>query len=220
MRQITQKDEENAQRLKAIWAKKKADLNLTQAKAAERLGFKSQGTIAQYLNCHIALNHSSVLAFAKLLEVAPWEIDPALATLKRVGTAIPQGTEVVVMRTFSGAGRPEQQTATTRYDSMPDQCYGIEVDGDSLAPFAKRGTVLVVSRAEYPVPGDDVVVTLTDGTLLVAEFQGDAADGISIVQVGADAEETVLNANFKVVEPIVDRVVVRPNRPRRMKIAE
>lgn len=75
-RTITQADREAAKRLKRIWEEKKKDLHLTQEKAADQLGFKTQASVSHYLNCRIALGPVATLKFARLLDVSPQDIRP------------------------------------------------------------------------------------------------------------------------------------------------
>lgn len=62
--------------LKRIWLIRKRELGLTQEEAADLLGFSTQGAVSHYLNGRMALNTEAILKFAKLLEVAPTDIDP------------------------------------------------------------------------------------------------------------------------------------------------
>ncbi len=216
MRVITPQDRENAKRLKGIWDRKKTDLGLTQAKAAELLGYAGQGTVGQYLNCYISLNYEAVISFAKLLRVEPWEIDPSLGALRPSEVKVQEENKVPVSRTLTGNNAPAQTTITTRYDCMPGQCYGIEIDSDEYKPFAKRGTTVIVSRAEEPLPGDDVVVTQQDGTLVLGELHGGDNTTVTITRHSTLEEETMALDNVKAVEPVIEVCRPRAARPRRL----
>lgn len=215
-RNISAQDRENARRLKGIWNRKKGELGLTQNKAAIQLGYKSQGVVAQYLNCHIALNVEAILAFAKLLRVEPWEIDPNLGQLRPV--ALPDAnSSVTIIDTLSGAGKPSTDSVEVRYTYMVGQCYGVEVDSDLYAPFARRGTVVVASRAEEPVPGDDVIILLDDDVRILAEFHGGDNEGLRITRHSTREEETLPVAQVRSIDPIVEVVRPRQTRPRRLR---
>jgi len=72
-----------ADNLKKIWNKKKQEWRqkgkkLTQERAAEQLGFETQGAISQYLNGKVALNDSTILKFSKFLGCNPGQIKPEL----------------------------------------------------------------------------------------------------------------------------------------------
>ncbi|EPW0502052.1 helix-turn-helix domain-containing protein, partial [Escherichia coli] len=76
---ITDKDIQNAERLRKIWDEKRKQLSLSQEKAADILGFKTQGAVSQLLNAKIALNTENTLKFAALLQVPAEEINPDLS---------------------------------------------------------------------------------------------------------------------------------------------
>lgn len=95
---MTEDDLKAAQRLKEIWNLKKNVLKLTQEKAADILGFQTQGAVSHYLNGVTALNTDAVIKFASLLGVSPEEIRPELADLfriVRVGPPPPGEDEVI-----------------------------------------------------------------------------------------------------------------------------
>lgn len=80
-RKISDVDKNAAHNLKAIWEAKRDALGLTQEKAAEALGFSTQGAVSQYLNGRTALNTDTTLKFAALLQVPPEDINPELKVL-------------------------------------------------------------------------------------------------------------------------------------------
>lgn len=81
MRRITPEDKQAAVRLKKLWNEKKEALSLTQEKAAEELGFNTQGAVSQYLNGKVPLNTDTIIKFAKILHVSPEAIKPELSSL-------------------------------------------------------------------------------------------------------------------------------------------
>lgn len=78
-RSLTDTETESAARLKSIFNAKKKALQLTQEGAAHSLGWASAAAVSNYLNAKIALNLEAGLKFARLLKVAPSEINPAWA---------------------------------------------------------------------------------------------------------------------------------------------
>lgn len=71
---------EDSDRLKAIFQKKRATLNLTQEKLAEGLGDGvTQGAISHFMNRRTALSLKAVALFAKMLDVKIEDISPTLA---------------------------------------------------------------------------------------------------------------------------------------------
>lgn len=87
---LSEEDVKAASRLKEIWNSRKSELGLTQDRAAEILGFGTQGAVSHYLNAQTPLNLEAVLKFAGLLKVAPERIRPDLADMfKMVRDLIP-----------------------------------------------------------------------------------------------------------------------------------
>ncbi|EOU7358705.1 helix-turn-helix domain-containing protein [Shigella sonnei] len=73
-----------ARRLKEIWMAKKSLLGLTQERAAEIMGFSTQGAVSHYLNGQTPLNLEAVLKFAGLLKVPPESIRPDMVDLLQI----------------------------------------------------------------------------------------------------------------------------------------
>ncbi|MFV1943435.1 helix-turn-helix transcriptional regulator, partial [Pseudomonas luteola] len=153
-RTITAEDQAKAKRLRAIWDRKKTELALTQKKAAELLGYSNQGVVGQYINGHIALNTDAIIKFAKLLRVAPFEIDPTLKALT-VTDDVPRRVKVAVMAYLSGV-KPDKMEMVEVLTTMNRPIYAVKVDNETLEPFAKKGSTLIVSSDEEPVSGDDI----------------------------------------------------------------
>lgn len=75
-RQLTTKEIQWKNNLALIWQAKKKELGLNQEKLADLMGWKSQGSVGQYLTGRIPLNTDAKLKFAKVLGVDVKEIDP------------------------------------------------------------------------------------------------------------------------------------------------
>lgn len=80
-RKLTDEDLQAAQRLKSIWSVRGKALGLTQEKAADAMGFNTQGAVSHYINGQTPLNTDAVIKFASLLQVSPEDIRPELAPL-------------------------------------------------------------------------------------------------------------------------------------------
>ena len=63
--------------LRAIWDKKKVEMQFTQVEAAKELGW-SQGAISHYLNNITDLGPAASIKFANFLGVSPLDIDPSV----------------------------------------------------------------------------------------------------------------------------------------------
>lgn len=80
-RKITQADRDAAIRLKGKWREHKVRTGMTQSEAAKMMGYRTQGMVASYINCHVVLGVSATLKFAKLLGVSPLELRPDINEL-------------------------------------------------------------------------------------------------------------------------------------------
>ncbi len=74
--------------LRRIWENKKHHLEITQAQAAEKLGW-TQGAFSQYLNNITDLHPDAVAKLANFLEVDPLEIDPAYSPVEANRIRVP-----------------------------------------------------------------------------------------------------------------------------------
>ena len=77
---LTQEQLDDAARLKAIFERiKESNPSVTQESVAAACGWKTQGTVSQYVNGKIPLNLSALFKFCEVFGVQPEEISPSLA---------------------------------------------------------------------------------------------------------------------------------------------
>lgn len=214
-RVITKSDLENAQRLKAIYNAKKRTLELTQTILAAKLGMK-QGAVAQYINGHIALNYNATIAFAKILQVDPWDIDPTLNVLSNRGADAEREVAVDVVSTLSGSGKPKQNSITIRYSGMIEHLLGFEADSNDYAPFLKQEDVIVVDRTLQPEVGDDVVVCYASGAKIVGELIDQSAKEITVENYNGGEQVTQPMSDIVSYDTVVSIKKCKKNRTRRI----
>jgi hypothetical protein len=215
---LTPADRTNAERLLAIWTRRKDGLKLTQTSAAQALGFANQGVVSQYLNCHIALNTDVILKFAKLLGVSPGEIAPSLATLSIAGGAM-RLVRIPILAKLSGQkpGSLETVEIMTRMDR---KIYAVAVDTDGFEPFYDQGSTLIVSQNEDPITGDKVFIRHTRGDhsvhiIKVYVLTDHVAKTVVLRDLGGDENFTLPLAEIDACDPIVGveaPVIKRPIR--------
>lgn len=82
-RKLTEKEESWRQNVKRIYDERKKTLGLTQEKLAEKCGWKSQGTVAQYFGGARVLSTDAKLKFAWALSVPVTDIDPEMEIVKK-----------------------------------------------------------------------------------------------------------------------------------------
>ena len=80
---------EDARRLERIFlSRQQLDSNLTQEGLAHACGWKTQGSVNQYLKGKIPLNLPALLKFAHALEVQPHDISPTLAGMMDIAPGV------------------------------------------------------------------------------------------------------------------------------------
>lgn len=85
----TASKEQDSERLRAIWERRKAEWKLTQETFAERVGM-SQGFFNHLLQGRKPINYEHLTALASELQVKPEEISPAVAArLKSLSAGLP-----------------------------------------------------------------------------------------------------------------------------------
>lgn len=189
-RHITQRDRENAERLKSVWESKKRHLKLTQNRAAAKLGFANQSTISQYLNCDIAMNTEVVLKFARLLEVDPIRIDPAIRSLVvrelRPGNRMLNvvcRVELSDLRNYCVSKDPHESTMTNPFaDDLPQGTTVKGVEVGTAAYHASFGlphnaVAYILENAE-PDINEVLFVRQHDGVAGFYRFNGRTDEGL------------------------------------------
>ena len=165
---LTHSELQKAKRLKAIWVQKKHELGLIQVKAAQQLGI-AQPTFNQYLNGNIPLNTDFLLAFAELLDVNPWDIDPEYRNVRSFKKA---RDSQVISRALpilgSITGKPSiNLEALPIVDDLPrDGVYaGIDVDSNDLVSLhIQRGEIIVVVLDQSPLQETRMVMVRRRGS--------------------------------------------------------
>ena len=102
-RDLTDYEKADYENLRKIWNGKKSQIGLTQEKAAAEFGC-STSNIGHYLTGKQPLNIKTIIAFAKLLDVDPTDIDPRLIDLAPVLT----DSELTLVRLFRRLGEDEK----------------------------------------------------------------------------------------------------------------
>jgi transcriptional regulator with XRE-family HTH domain len=118
-RKLTEEDLAAAKRLKAIWTSKRAALGLTQEKAADLLGFNTQGAVSHYLNGVTPLNTDTVIKFSMLLMVKPEDIKPELAEILSYVRKSPSPENIEENSSLSALSSQHRELIRL-FDKMPE----------------------------------------------------------------------------------------------------
>lgn len=178
-------------RLKAL----REAAGLTQQQVADALG-KAQSEIARLERGERRVTLDWAVRLAPLYSVDPAQLladlagaapapRPAASTTPAVAPPIPilsgaRGGDRQTMHLSDGplgwAARPAS-LATVR------DAYAVYVVGDSMSPRYEPGWLLHVNPIKPPPPGRDVVVRLTDESVLIKSFVGWTADALTLRQL-------------------------------------
>jgi transcriptional regulator with XRE-family HTH domain len=172
-RDLNYEEKEDAKRLKGIWQDKKEKLNLSQVKAAQELGYSSQGAISQYLNGKVALNMQAVAKFAKLLKVGVGDISPRYASMVRAPT--PEPLEPYNPPTTGSIGGVPTDTVLTWFAFHTSFCASLGVPPENLKlvrlndeSFKEMpiGTVLLIDDRYHEKAESGVYLLEQNGTIV------------------------------------------------------
>jgi len=188
-RALRQDELADAQRLQAIWALKKDDLDLTQESIALRCGWKTQGAFSQYLLGKIRLNLEALIKISEALHVSPEEISPRLAERLRrpvipnastgglAEAAHPRsskGIPILGKTQGNSGGHWEELGYPAGYSegmlearSHDPEAYALLAEGDAMAPRIRAGEAILVEPHHPAQPGDEVVVRLKTEEMMV-----------------------------------------------------
>lgn len=186
-RDLNTEERDDAKRLKRIWQDKKDRLNLSQVKAAQLLGYQSQGAISQYLNGKVALNIHAVAKFAKLLKVGVGDISPRFATM--VKNITPEPLEPYTPPTTGAIDGVVSDTVLNWFafhkgfcaslGVLPEHMKLVRIDDASFKELPKESVVLVNDGPqEKPESG---VYLLEQGGIIVARRLVISDDTIQII---------------------------------------
>ncbi|BCU91133.1 hypothetical protein YP72344_26280 [Yersinia pseudotuberculosis] len=196
-RKITEQDKQAALRLRTIWDSKREELGLTQEKAAEHLGFNTQGAVSQYLNAKTPLNTDAVIKFSALLRVEPEEIKPELEELLSYVRSTSEDrpplpkvrnkNTLMLMDVYAKAGigymNSEFPDTIKSIEFSEDKVYelfgrrsleGIEminISGDSMTPAINPKDVVFVDTHAPFFDGDGVYVFVFENSVFVKRLQ-------------------------------------------------
>jgi transcriptional regulator with XRE-family HTH domain len=135
--------------LRAIWDKKKVEMQFTQVEAAKELGW-SQGAISHYLNNITDLGPAAIIKFANFLTVSPLDIDPNivqhLPDVQRY--EITADTSDLTKRTRKTTYIKE--STSSRWVSISEDTRFLDIDGSIDSGATDFGLVKVCNISDAP----------------------------------------------------------------------
>lgn len=64
----------------------------------------------------------------------------------------------------------ETSDRTAVFYDVPENCFALEVSGDSMSPDYPNGSIALVAAGEFPQRGDIVAAKLSDGQVVIKEY--------------------------------------------------
>lgn len=221
---LSQADQAAAANLRRLWEEKKSGLGLTQEKAAEEMGFKTQAAVSHYLSGYTPLNTDAVLKFAALLNVHPSQIrediGDLLASVSRPQGAIqPAGTRKVWVIGNGQGGFPDRiwgdgdypVGASDKYAEVStddDHAFVVCVRGDSMVPRYMPGEYALVEPSVAPEIEDDVLVRLKTGETMLKRLLSRRA-GVRLGSYGTAEVLTYAPEDITWIYHVSDRISAR-----------
>lgn len=81
------------------------------------------------------------------------------------------------------------------YPASGDRCYALRVRGDSMSPRIRHGEIIVIDPDHEPEAGDDVVIKMKDGRMMVKVFLYRRHNEITVGAINAGVGNTTLIAD-------------------------
>jgi hypothetical protein len=165
-RAITEEEKAIAERLKKVWLSRKAELGLTQEIAATRMGWKSQGTVGQYLNAKLPLNTDAKIKFAELLNCDVTEIDPGFQAVTSEQPTLPL-ISLEQAAKWVPLNQPYPDEFVTRVlkpsaSPLGSRAYVIDIGDESMSLLAPKGSQVAIDPDCPPEHGKMAVYHLPE----------------------------------------------------------
>ena len=193
---LTQEQLDDAARLRAIFDRvKESDPSVTQEYVADSCGWKTQGTVSQYMNGKIPLNLRALFKFCDVFGVQPEEISPSLARQQMIAPITKAIVQIarspkidshldiphLSARGSMGVGELKQEEEevidriTLKAEWIKSNLPGCRVAdlavisgrGNSMAPTFNDGDLLLVDTAIKEVNIDGVYVLSAHNRLFI-----------------------------------------------------
>jgi len=173
---------EDARRLRSVFElRKNEDPSLSQERLAHACGWKTQGTVNQYMHGKIPLNLNAVQKFAEALRVSIKDISPDLSKqILSLAQSLPKqetaetnmsissvGTRKIPLISYVQAGLMCEAIDPYSVGDAADfllsdldlgaNAFALEIRGESMLPDFKEGDRIVIDPSVEPLPGDFVV---------------------------------------------------------------
>lgn len=225
-KRLTTEQLKDAERLKALYESKKKDLGITQQYIADELGI-TQSAVGHYLNGRNALNMSSAMMFAKILNVQIADFSPSLA--KEVGLMHSYAENVQFLKgddkssaypliswvsagCWSEALEPYAMKDIDEWIKSDAHIEGggfwLKVQGDSMTAPAgisiPEGMIILVDTGKAPKNGSLVVAKIEDTNEATFKKYVEDSGQKFLKPLNPQYPLTPINGNCKVIGVVVE----------------
>jgi|GEM_PF-1925164 len=228
-RAMTAEEKARAQKLKAIWDRRKREWadrgdKLTQTIAADRFGWSEQSAVSQYLLGKVSLNLNAALKFARLLDFPVEELNsewgyPAPATENHGSSDSVQVRYYPDIFASAGHGclpiseatvtvMEVARSALTRKNINPDKAALIQADGDSMRGTVEHGDIMLIDLSDTAARDGRVYVFSIGEDVLVKRVQR-IPNGIKMIADNPAYDSiTVMDEDQATSVSVIGRVVI------------
>ena len=134
---------------------------LKQKDIVEAFPERTAGAVNKWVNGHTQPNYEDLVKLSKFLGV---KIDAMLDNdVEFLGDEIFQKSKTIPLINWVQAGRPTETVDDCVIDDiavpsdLPDGCFALSVNGDSMLPEFKPNDILIVDPTQRPTTGDYVI---------------------------------------------------------------
>lgn len=222
---LTSEQIKDAERLRSLFAKRKADFKrqgekLTQESVASECGW-TQGALGHYLHGRTPLNLEASIKIADALGVSVSDFSPSLglslsniATNKGERGVRRSNTRFVPVRGSAQMGDKgywvpvdylgDGGDGYLEVNNVSTQAYVIRAVGESMFPAIRSGWYLVFEPTKEPMPGEYVHVILNDGRNMIKEFVSCTNGILTLISVNGMERLSFDEKDVKLINPFVE----------------
>lgn len=202
---------------KAMEAARSQGNPVTQAMIAEALGI-SQPNVSDLIHGRIYLTPRRAITMTKLLNCKPQDLsDEFKRVFSAKTTSAPNLPDHSLIKTISIFGNVSAANGIIQgladpdgnrklYLDVPEECFAVEVSGDSMEPRYWHGDKLLIHPTQTIIRGMDVLIRLPDGEGMIKTFKHEKAGVITYTQYfPKQTDKTIKRADIEGMQAVLCR---------------
>lgn len=200
-RDLTDDEKLLAQKVRAVWDLKKAELNLTQQAVAEKLNMR-QGAFTQFLNGSVPIPDSLLINLSIILNYPLHRLSKDFSDkLSRLTILTLKGAEIPVMHAMNKGQHPTTITIDAP-TSWGTDSYGVYVDTMEYEPYAEPGQFIIVSAMTAPRLNQKVFINTHEGPNQIGKLLRRDKTTVTLAHLITGAELTIPINNINNIHTI------------------